>query len=169
MRRAKLPTCACCSPQMPACQAALPLTTPCAAPQVLVGFEKHPTKSETERAYAILAYVSQLLNSVRACPLPPPCLPTPAPPHTPHQLQACCLHWCCASYGAGDFPSTSLPWLWRPRRRCRCWSCCWSTRALMPPAWPSTPSTRRRSHGESAPHTHRLPRHRRWRPIIPSK
>ena len=32
--------------------------------QVLVGFEKHWTQSGKERAYAITAFVSQLLNSV---------------------------------------------------------------------------------------------------------
>jgi len=32
--------------------------------QVLVGFEKHWTKSDKERAYAVAAFVSQLLNSV---------------------------------------------------------------------------------------------------------
>lgn len=32
--------------------------------QVMVGFEKHVTKSASERAYAYLAFGSQLLNSV---------------------------------------------------------------------------------------------------------
>jgi hypothetical protein len=31
---------------------------------LLVGFEKHWTRSDEERAYALLAFVSQLLNSV---------------------------------------------------------------------------------------------------------
>jgi hypothetical protein len=32
--------------------------------QVLVAFEKHWTKSDKERSYAVTAFVSQLLNSV---------------------------------------------------------------------------------------------------------
>ena len=32
--------------------------------QLLVAFEKHWTKSDKERAYAVAAFVSQLLNSV---------------------------------------------------------------------------------------------------------
>lgn len=32
--------------------------------QLLVSFEKHWTKSDQERQYAVMAFVSQLLNSV---------------------------------------------------------------------------------------------------------